>query len=813
MPSFQFLGAVTDVTPHPAGVECRAGTPRVRVEALAPGLFRVRCAPDGGPLDASPHSYAVDPDFAPDPPACTVETGDTAIRLQAGDHAAVIERAPCRLRFEDAAGRPFAADAQGMGWQGTAAHSPVTVWKKKAEGARFYGLGEKAARLDRTGLAFENWNSDTPNYQWNADDTPERTDPLYKTIPFYIGLRPNSSDDAPGARYAYGVFFDNTYRSQFDFGGQSAEHVHFGADGGPLTYYVCAGPTMADVLRRYTQLTGRMPRPPRWALGYHQCRWSYYPESEVRTLARQFRERDLPLDVIHLDIHYMDDYRVFTWDEDRFPNPEQLARDLKADGIRLVTIVDPGVGVDPGYHVHDSGLDADAFVQYPDGTLYVGEVWPGDCYFPDFTDPDTRTWWGDQYEALLDAGIAGFWNDMNEPSVFGGKTMPDLLEFDFDGAGATHRAAHNVYGQQMARATCEGLRRHRPDERPFVITRAAYAGVQRYASVWTGDNAASWDHLRLTPSMLLSLGLSGVPFAGSDVGGFEGAPSPELYARWIQLGALSPLFRSHTIYESPRQEPWSFGPRTEQVARQALQLRYRLIPYFETLMDEHARTGLPPLRPLVMHYPDDDRLLDVFDQFLVGRDVLAAPVLRQGAETRAVRLPEGTWHDLQTGQAHAGPGRLTVDVTLEDLPLFVRAGTALPLAPAVSHTDALDAVETLELRCFPGTGTATLYQDDGHSTADANDAFRRTTFGLSDEDNTFAIERAAEGSFDPPTQRFELRVMDVDRAPTRLTVDGDDVPVAVGTEASGEAATYDPGARTLTAVVAADFDRVVVERG
>nr|MBO2492233.1 DUF5110 domain-containing protein [Rhodothermus marinus] len=749
------LGALTASQPIASGLELQAGPARLRIQALADGIFRVWVHPDGRPFPAHPFSYAVRPEcFAAAPPSVTLHRGEDHLVLALGAWRVVVQRDPVRLHFEGPSGTPLAADSFGPVWEA----NRVAVWKRCTEGERFFGLGEKTGRLERTGRAYENWNTDDSGY-----DT--RDDPLYKTIPFYLALCPTAD-----RRFeAYGIFFDNTFRSWFDFGGRAPEHVSFGADGGELVYYFLAGPTPADVLRRYTWLTGRFALPPRWALGYHQSRWSYYPEAVVRALVAEFRARGLPLDVVHLDIHYMDGYRIFTWDPERFPDPKRLAEDLRREGVRLVTIVDPGVKVDPGYRLHDEGLAEDVFVRYPDGHLYAGEVWPGRCYFPDFTDPKARDWFGRYVGEFLQTGVAGFWCDMNEPSVFGGGTMPDLIVHRLEGRGGTHREAHNVYGLLMARAVWEACRRHAPDRRPFVITRAAYAGVQRYACVWTGDNVADWSHLRQALTMMLSLGLSGEPFSGSDIGGFIGTPTPELYARWIQLGACSPLFRTHTAHGTPAQEPWSFGEEVEAIARKYLTWRYRLLPYLYTCFAEHLRTGLPVLRPLWLHYFDDPRTHDIEDAFLLGPHLLVAPVLEPGARTRRVYLPAGRWYDFWSDRCYEGPNEILVEAPLDVMPVFVRAGTVLPLGPAVQHTD--EPCEFLELHVYPGTGGGTLYEDDGRSWAYESGAFRRTTFTLEASATTLSLKADAEGAYRSPLKHLTLCWHDCE-GPARLEVDG-----------------------------------------
>ena len=548
--AFQFLGDVQRLKPLDDGVlaECAEGTTEIRF--VHENIVRVRINPVG--LDATDEPYALDPAFRPDVPDVSVIEDTHSAAVDAGTLRVLLQLRPLRLSFETPEGHRFACDDTGPGWYGERFH----IWKTAGRGERYFGLGEKTYPLDRTGYTFTNWNTDAPAYS-------AKTDPLYKTVPFFLAL---GQDDA-GYQVAYGIFLHNARRSHFDFGGQARDRYSFGADGGPITYYLIAGPEPADVIRRYTMLTGRMPLPPRWSLGYQQSRWSYESATEVRRLVDTFRERRIPLDVVYLDIHHMRDYRVLTWHPDRFPDPAALMQDLREQGVRTAIIVDPGVKVDSDYLLYREGLAGDHFVSYPDDSIYEGKVWPGACHFPDFTASDTRRWFGDHCARKLEEGVAGIWVDMNEPSNHRYRSLPDHVVHEMEGRGGTHLEAHNVYGMQMARAAFEAAERKHQDRRPFVLTRAAFSGVQRFAAAWTGDNISSWEHLRMTVPMLLGLGISGVPMVGSDVGGFFGNASAELFVRWMQLGAFSPLFRNHCIHSAARQEPWAFGEEAEAAAR------------------------------------------------------------------------------------------------------------------------------------------------------------------------------------------------------------------------------------------------------
>ncbi len=594
-----------------------------------------------------------------------------------------------------------------------------TTKLRRSEVETYYGFGEKAfAGMSRNGEYIVNWNTDTFAY-------PPGTDPIYQSIPFFYALYRGK---------AYGVFFNNTFRSFFDMGKTSPDRYSFGANGGELDYFVFTGGkdrTPKKVLEDYANLTGKTPLPPIWALGNQQSRWSYQPEKRVREIAAGFRQNKIPADVIYLDIDYMDGFRVFTWDRTKFPDPKKLISDLRGEGFQTVLIIDPGIKTDENYATYADGKRAGVFVKNPNGSELNQRVWPGNSAFPDFTDPKARAWWGEQYRGNIDEGIAGFWNDMNEPGVFitenderpeiyhhPQKTFPYETPHAGDGLRDTHRRYHNVFGMQMARASFEGVSKLAPDKRPFILTRAGFSGIQRYSAVWTGDNYAGWDHLAMSIPMLANLSVSGVPFVGSDVGGFAGMPSGELYARWMQAAALTPFFRSHSVPEAGNKEPWEFGDEFTKINRATVELRYRLLPYLYTLFHEHERTGAPVMRPLWYEFPRDAGTYLVNDEYLVGGDILVAPVVRDGARSRGVYLPGGTdWIDWWTGTRYEGGRSHNIEAPLEKLPLFVRVGAVVPTQSVIQHTGEMPSAE-ITLIVAAGiapavTETANLFQDSG----------------------------------------------------------------------------------------------------
>lgn len=736
----------------------------VTLTVLAPDLIRVRATRGASP--GPDYSYAV---IKTDWPPIHVEYTEKrqAGTLRSPELEVRVQLAPFRLAFYDRNGRLISKDSDhlGMAWDG----ARPRCWKWMPADEHYYGLGEKGGPLDRRGRAFVMWNTDA--YGWG-----DTTDPLYETIPFFLGLREGR---------AYGLFFDNTYRSSFDLGIESPDTYSFGAEGGELNYYFFYGPDPKKVIERYTELVGRMPMPARWVLGYHQSRYSYYPESTVRFIADNFRQRRIPCDALFLDIHYMDGYRVFTWDKSRFPDPPKLLADLRRQGFRVVTIVDPGVKVDPNYWVYQQGLAGDDFVKKPDGKPYVGIVWPGASAFPDFTSPKVREWWGSLYKGLIQDGVAGFWNDMNEPALFGvpSKTMDlDALFWD-QGLESPHAKIHNVYGMLMSAATQGGMLRQVPNERPLVITRATYAGGQRYAAVWTGDNSSTWDHLRISLPMIMGLGLSGLPLAGADIGGFVMSPSPELYTRWLEAGVFYPYCRTHTELGSRNQEPWSFGNRLEEINRRSIELRYRLLPYLYNAFHEAAQTGLPVMRALLLDYPEDPDAAGQNYEFLLGDDLLVAPVVKSGEDTWHVYLPRGVWYDFRTDRRYAGPTSLRVDAPLDRIPVFVRGGAVVPTQQVVQYVDEAP-INPLALEIYPeGDSSRDYYEDDGLSFDYQRGVFLHRRFSVTQQAKTTALEISArEGSYTPPARSLLVKVHDVRSVPCHVEVNGQTLEQQAGAE-------------------------------
>lgn len=752
----QQLGPVTFVKALPHGMELSSGNARVRIVTVSDSVVRVRFAPQG--VFPPERSWAVLPEALKSPVAVRVSNSADKVEFSTAKLTVRVEKSTSRIVFLDKTGSVILEDAP---------HRPVTwgefgfrVWKAMPEDEHYYGLGEKGGPLDRRNQAFTNWNFD--NYGWQ-----ESTDPLYKSIPFFLGLRKGR---------AYGLYLDNAFRSSFDFGKESRDSYAFGAEGGELDYYFMYGPHPKDVIRDFTALVGRMPLPPLWTLGYQQCRYSYFPEARVREVARAFREKKIPADVIYLDIDYQDGNRPFTVDRKLFPTFENMIRDLGQDNFHVIAITDLHIKKETGYAAYDTGHAGDHFVKNPDGTEYVGVVWPGESVFPDFTLSRSREWWGGLYKDFVGMGIDGFWNDMNEPTIFqrDDLTMPlNLVHRMDDGTKLDHRAVHNVFGMLNARATYDGLRKLRPDERPFVLTRAAYAGAWRWAASWTGDNTSSWNHLRLTIPTLLNLGVSGYTLVGNDVGGYAGSPPADLLTRWTQLGVFTPMFRNHTQKGSADQEPWVHGPEHEAIRRRAIELRYRLLPYLYTYMEEATRDGLPVMRPLFLEYPEDEKLyakdIHFRNVFLFGRDLLIAPDVMERLDPYEVLLPKGDWFDYWTGARVVGGQTLKLSPALDAVPIYVRAGAIIPQQPVIQHTG-----ETpngpLELRVYPGPGCAgSLYQDDGRTYAYTRGEYRRISYTCQMTADSVRVKISGpEGSFPPWWRSVQIEVFGAERAPREV---------------------------------------------
>jgi len=752
-----------------------------RVSMAGPGALHVRVMPKAG---ATPFpSFSVMESVVEK--AVPFEEAEDKVTFSTGLLTLVVHKSDGRMEIQDASGAVIISEPPGGGvffdgkkWAGCKKLSPV--------GERYFGFGEKTGPLDKRGLKMVMWNSPGPlvgerplPFTNNLDPlfNPDR-DQLYQSHPFFMAIR--------GGK-AHGLFFDNTFRSEFDMAKSDAGTYEFKAGGGDVNYWVLAGPTPKDVLLHYGSVVGTTPLPPLWGIGYHQGRVSYRTADRVRELRDGFIQNDVPLDAIHLDVDHMDGYRVFTIDRSRFPDPAGLIEELKTGGprsgstaegpkqgggVRTVAIVSLGVKVEPGYQVYDQGITNGYFFRGDKNEPFTAMAWPGAVHFPDFFRPEVGAWWAGLHKFYLDLGVDGFTYDMNEPA--GVARRISILDFDIplrevdwekgrhgrppDLVG--HDRIHNVYALLQLKAAHQGALEMRPGKRPFLITRAGFAGIQRYALVWTGDNPSTWDSFATTIPMLLNMGLSGIAFAGADVGGFSGSPSKELYARWIEAGAFYPFCRTHTAANMPDQEPWSFGPEVTEIARRSIKLRYALLPYTYSAFEESSRTNWPVMRPLLLEFPQDSKAYDIEDQYMWGEWLMAAPVVEKGREKREVYFPAGTWYDWNTGERIEGPATREVDAPLGRLPLYVRAGAIIPMAPEMSHTGQM-RWDPLTVAVFPdGAATSfTLYEDDGESFRYKDGAWARTTFHWRRIDGGVEIRvDPRQGAYNPGREKLNLRI-------------------------------------------------------
>jgi alpha-glucosidase len=794
------------------GIEIRSGAAVLQITALRDDVLRVRVGPAGQlPEDAS---WAVLPVSRTSSVAVSPQSNATTVGFKTAKLQVSVRRDPLELTVTDLEGHVIAEDLPGRPTEYNGAS--FRVFRKSPADEHYFGLGDKPGPLDRRNEAFVDWNTDAFGWQ-------ESTDPIYKSIPFFITYRKG---------VAAATFLDNTWRASFDFNKQYRDGYSFGSEGGPLDYYILYGPEPKAVVETWAWLVGTTPLPPIWAFGYQQSRYSYYPEAEVRRIAARLRSERIPADVIWLDIDYQLKNRPFTVDPDRFPTFDKMIQDLKADHFHVVTITDLHIADLPnsGYKPYDEGVAGDHFVKNPDGSTFVGVVWPGKSVFPDFTQKSSREWWGTLYKDFVAKGVAGFWNDMNEPAVFEvpSKTMPDDVQHRIEEPGFTTRTAshlevHNVFGMENSRGTFEGLLKITPNSRPFVMTRASYAGGQRYAATWSGDNSSTWNHLRQTTPQLINLGLSGFAMSGADVGGFAGSPQSELLTRWLEVAAFHPIDRDHTAFGTNPQEPWENGTQEDvNLRRRSIEERYHLLPYLYTTAEEMSRTGLPIMRPLFLEFPTPNADGAPFDMasgnvFMLGPDLLIAQSpYPDELDDYTVALPPVGWYDYWNGAIVEGvAGRKAIDNTRVEqpeihlhngpstLPVFVRAGAIVPEEPLVQSTDEKPQ-GPLTLRVYPPAASGTdcsgsLYLDDGHTYDFRNGSLLRVGFTCRTTAQGLAVRVAPHtGSFAPWWKLVSIEVYGASRPATGASASIDGAPPTPVTPG------FDPEHHRITTVLPDD---------
>ena len=789
------LNRMDSFTALPNGVRIGSGPGMLRILALRDDVLRITMSPakelpENASWAALPAAQSASVGVTPEQDVTFVGFDTRLLHVR-------VKRSNLAVSILDNNGKTILCDAQPVEFKNDDSSGDIgfRVWKKMPQDEHYFGLGEKAGPLDRRGGAFVQWNTDASHYE-------EGTDPLYDSIPFFLTDRGGIS---------YGLFLDNTWRTEFDFGKALRNQYSFGAEGGPLDYYIFYGPSPKQVVEDYAWLTGTTPLPPLWSFGYQQSRWSYGTEQQLRGIAQRLRADHIPADVLYMDIDYQVKRRPFAIDAEKFPNFSSFVNELKQMQFHLILITDLHIAYLPNqdYAPFKSGVAGDHFLENPDGSIYIGDVWPGPSVFPDFLQKSTREWWGSLYKGFYDEGVAGFWNDMNEPSVFDSptKTIPLDVKGPIDEPGfqrrmATQREAHNIMGMQNSRATYQGLLNLKPDQRPFVLTRATYAGGQRFAATWTGDNASSWSYMRMSTPMLESLGLCGFYMAGDDIGGYSGSPQMDLLTKWFELGAFNPIDRDHTEHETNPQEPWVGGLAMEAVRRRYIGERYQLIPYLYTTAENASRTGIPIMRPLFLEFPDataDGHPLDLDagNEFLFGPDLLIAPAPHPDeVQDYTVIFPPVPWYDYWTGLrvTHRRRTTSTVEVAAQStnpndqsaalesmkvhpqinlLPVYVRGGSILPMQPLTQDTEQ-QPNGPLELRVYPGPDCkGTLYQDDGSTLSYKKGNYLRVNYTCETQPDSLTLHMAAQsGSFHPRWKTVQIAVYDWPSAQVRATFNG-----------------------------------------
>ena len=712
-------------------------------------------------------SYAIDPEATMGYSKLEVVENDTEYIISTARLNILVDKKTLRTQISDLNGTIINEDELGFHWEENYEYGGNTVKLSKItqSGESFYGMGDKAMHSNLKGKRVENWVTDQFAYA-------KEQDPLYKAIPFYIGLNKG---------IAYGIYFDNSFRTGFDFSQERRNITSFWAEGGEMNYYFIFGPDMPKVVSSYSSLTGTPELPPMWALGFHQSKWSYYPESNVKEIASEFRKLQIPCDAIYLDIDYMDGFRCFTWDKNHFPDPKRMIQELEEDGFKTVVMIDPGIKVDRDYWIYNEALENGYFCKRGDGPLMHGKVWPGECNFPDFTNPAVREWWAELYkEFMSDLGVHTVWNDMNEPAVMEvpSKTAPLDTRHDYDGNPCTHRKAHNVYGMQMVRATYEGVKKYVYPKRPFVITRAAFSGTQRYSSTWTGDNVATWEHLWIANVQVQRMCLSGYSFVGSDIGGFAEQPDGELFARWVQLGIFHPFCRVHSSGDHGDQEPWSFGSEITDIVRKFVELRYQLLPYLYTMFYKYTKENVPMVQSLVFFDQEDNQTHFRTDEFIFGDKILVCPIQEPNAQGRRMYVPRGEWYDFWTNEFVEGGKEKWVAAALDMIPIFVKAGSIIPKYPIQQYVGEKKIEElVLDVYYKEGTETSEVYEDANNGYDYKKGRYSLSNYKLTGKDNSLIIQLFKDGTFDTEYEKMKLTFHGLPFEISSVKIDNEEIPL------------------------------------
>jgi len=605
-----------------------------------------------------------------------------------------------------------------------------------SKGTSLYGTGETKGPLIRNGENITLWNTD--NYKYSLAEGKR----LYQSHPWVLGVNADGT--------AFGVIADNTWKQEIDL----SDSIRFISDGPAFRIIIIKRNSPQEVVKELANLTGKIEMPPLWSLGYQQCRYSYIPDTRIKNLADTFRIKNIPCDVIWMDIDYMERFKVFTFDKVKIPDPKGVNEYLHQKGFRSIWMIDPGVKIEKDYFVYESGTKGDHWVQTADRKEFNGKVWPGACVFPDYTIPATRTWWSGLYTNFMNTGIDGVWNDMNEPSVFDGPdgTMPESNWHRGGGdlPAGSHLRYHNVYGMLMVKASRDGIMNVNPDKRPFVLSRSGFLGSNRYAATWTGDNCGTVDNMKLSIPMTLNLGLSGQPFSGPDLGGFTGMTTPDLFGQWVAMGAFFPFMRGHASNDANNKEPWAFGKEIEDVSRVALNRRYRMLPYFYTLFHEASNNGMPVMRPVFFDDPKDTTLRKEQQAFLVGNDVLIIPKW-------AVRphLPKGIWRTASIAGENSNTDKYQADVR-------IKGGAIIPMGNIIQNTTqySLDSLTLFVSLDGNGEARGTLYEDAGEGFRYQKGEYRNYEFTASQKGGIVnVVITPKDGKMEPANRKYKVCIV------------------------------------------------------
>ncbi|MES2646964.1 MAG: glycoside hydrolase family 31 protein [Bacteroidota bacterium] len=723
------IGQVTSYIKTKDGITGNTASGIFNIQAYTSNIFRVRVSKN---KQFNSLSYALTGDLIPIIGAVQLVDDGNNILLSTSMIDVIVEKSPnLRVIFKNKKGEIINEDESGNGFGTSYIGDKISVYKKMQEGERFVGMGEALGNLDKRGSLITLNNTDTYKYG-------DPRLPMYVSIPFYMGIH---------HQLVYGIFYNNSYKTTFNFGVSTPHFSSVSMDGGDVDYFFMYDSSISKIIEHYTALTGRMQMPPKWSIGYHQSRCSYFPDTQVEWIAQTFRSKKIPLDCIVLDADYQQGYQPFRVNKQRFPDMPGLAAKLSKMEIELTASVYPGVKIDSTYESYTDGLKKDVFIKYSDGSLFETEIAPLRCYLPDYTNPKTRAWWIDKMKWLPDNGIHGYWNDMNEPAV-GASYLPDNLVFDFDGRKATALEAKNVYAFQMARSSYEAALKHGKGRRPFVLSRSGFAGIQRYSAVWSGDNTSSDAGLLSGVLLNSQMGLSGMSFCGYDVGGYIGDASKDLYKRWIQAGVFSPFCRNHREYFGAAGEPWAYGEEAEAISKTFIEFRYRLLPYTYAAFYEASQTGMPIARSLCIDYPHKSKVYDLnyHYQFLFGDAMLVVPVTSL-EKSKKMYLPPGDWYNLYTDEKLTGDKEWAEEVPMYKLPIFIKASSIIPIQNVVQSAREKPG-DTLFIHLYNGTkkNSFAYYEDEGDGMAYQKDGFCKKTISFDPSKKELAFT-AQQGKF------------------------------------------------------------------